>query len=156
MAFSIPKKAKGWFQHIQTKKGSNSGFELDFDIYYFCLMSGLAKPRKEELKSSETTEIIQSFPNEYKNARHLIVALFIKKELERFGVSLTERKALDNQLKRLINPTTPTSLSDQGMKELNQYAFGGFKVLLDHFPEPPRTLDSFLVGFHKMIQNFES
>jgi hypothetical protein len=158
MAFSIPKKAKSWFQYIQTKKGIGSGFELDFDIYYFCLMSGLSnkpRPRKEDLPSSETTEIIQSFPKEYQNNRHLIIALFIRKELERLGVSLKERKALDTQLKILINPTSPTSLSDKGMKELNSYVYGGFKVLQEYFSEPPRTLDDFLIGFCKMINKSE-
>ncbi len=155
MAFSIPRKSKDWFKNIQSRKGSGTGFELDFDIYYFCLMCGLAKPRKESLSNSETTEIIQSFPNEYQGNRHFIVALFVKKELERLGVSLKERKALDNQLKILISPTSPTSLSDQGMKELNQYANGGFKVLTEHFPEPPRTLDNFLIGFYKLMKKLE-
>ena len=115
-------------------------------------MAGLHKQRKEDLTTSETTEIIQYFPAEYKKDRHLIVALFLKKELEQLGVSLKERKLLNNQLKILISTTSATRLSDEGMKELNKYAYGGFRVLQEHFQEPPRTLENFLITFHKLFR----
>ncbi|OEK03093.1 hypothetical protein BFP97_16880 [Roseivirga sp. 4D4] len=155
MAFRIPNTAKTWFKHIKSKQGSNTGFELDFDIHYFCLMAGLHTQRKEDLTASETTEIVQYFPSDYKKDRHLIIALFLKKELEQLGVSLKERKLLNNQLKILISTTSATRLSDQGMRELNKYANGGFRVLQEHFLEPPRTLENFLITFNKLFTKSE-
>lgn len=151
MAFFNPKKAKNWFKHIH-KNGT--GLELEFDIYYFCLMAGLYKPRKaSSIPNTEIVEVIRFFPNEYKPNRHFIIALFLSKELMNLGVSLSEKKILNVQLNKLIDPLSPTSLSDIGMKELNKYAFGGFQVLQEYFPEPPRNLDAFLIGFYKMINS---
>lgn len=147
MAFRLPNKAKPWFTHIS----KTNGFNLDFDSYYFCLVSGLKSGKKHPLPNSETTEFVQQFPGEYKSHRHLIIALFLHTELNDLGISLTERTALNNILTQLIDPGSATNLSDDGMRYLNQYANHGFNELYQHFPEPPRTLDAFLIGFHKFV-----
>lgn len=150
MAFRLPKKASQWFRHIQNR---NSGFELEFDSYYFCLISGLSTGKKHNLPNTETTEFVQQFPNEYKPNRHLIIALFLNAELKSLGISLEERTTLNKQLTKLIDPVSSTGLSDDGMREMNRYAYGGFRELENHFPEPPRTLDGFLVGYYQFLNN---
>jgi hypothetical protein len=149
MAFRLPDKARQWFTHIPKK----NGFELEFDSYYFCLITGLKKGKKEPYTNSDTTEIVQQFPGEYKQHRHLIIALFLHTELTSLGISLKERNALNKELATLIDPASATKLSDDGMKLLNRYAYGGYLQLVQHFPEPPRTLDGFLVGFYKFINS---
>ena len=148
MSFRLPKKAGLWFKHI---KGNGNGFELDFDSYYFCLIAGLAKGSKPAAPQSESTEIIQQFPKEYQPNRHLIIALYLNAKLKNMGISLGERTALNELLTKLINPISATGLSDEGMKDLNQYAFGGFQELHEYFPDPPRSLDSFLVEFYRFL-----
>ncbi|GGC43047.1 hypothetical protein GCM10011386_39150 [Parapedobacter defluvii] len=148
MAFRIPDKAKQWFKHIQHK---NSGFELEFDSYYFCLVLGISKGKKQSLPNAETTEFVQQFPNEYKPNRHLIIAMFLNAELKSLGISLEERSALNKQLTRLIDPISATGLSEEGMREMNRYAYGGFRELQNQFLEPPRTLDGFLVEYYQFL-----
>jgi hypothetical protein len=150
-SFYLPETAKPWFKHIQSK---DSGFYLDFDIYYYCLLAGLIKSKKNpELTKKEMTEVIRHFPDEYIPNMHFIIALFLKTELDFLGIQLTEKKALDKELTRLLNPSSPTRISEEGMVELNNYAFGGFRELQTHFPEPPRTLDGFLVGYYQFLNN---
>jgi regulator of sigma D len=147
MAFRIPNKAKTWFTHISKA----NGFNLDFDIYYFCLVAGLKNGKKQLLPSNETTEFVQQFVGDYRSHRHLIIASFLSTELKSLGIALTERNALNDILTQLIDPGSATNLSDEGMKYLNQYANQGFTLLLDSIPEPPRTLDGFLVAFYKFV-----
>lgn len=150
MAFRLSNKASQWFKHIKVK---GSGFELEFDGYYFCLIAGLKTGRTENVPNSETTEIIQQFPREYQSNRRLIIALFLHTDLDRMGIDLNEKTALNKHLSFLIQPDSATNLSEDGMRILNQYSFGGFSELQSYFPEPPRTLDNFLVGFYKFINS---
>jgi hypothetical protein len=147
MAFRLAKKASNWFRHIR----NDNGFEMEFDSYYFCLIAGLHSGKNPGLSNSDSSEIVQNFPQAYRANRHLILALFLNAELKNLGISLVERSALNKQLTELINPISTTGLSDEGMKALNRYAYGGFLVLQDHFPEPPRSLDGFLVGYYQFL-----
>jgi hypothetical protein len=148
--FYIPEAARIWFKTI--KGGQDSGFHLDFDIYYYCLLAGLSRSKKNpDLPKKDTVEIIRHFPAEYISNKHFIIALFLKTELDLLGIQLNEKKALDKELSRLLDPNSPTSLSEEGMKELNHYTFGGFRELQEHFPEAPRSLDGFLVGYYQFL-----
>lgn len=149
-SFYLPETAKPWFKHIQGNK--ESGFHLDFDIYYYCLVAGLTKRKKNAtLPKKEMVEVIRYFPPEYVANKYFIIALFLKTELDILGIQLNEKKALDKELSRLLKPNSATDLSDEGMTELNNYAFGGFRELQNYFPEPPRTLDGFLVEFYQFL-----
>lgn len=152
-SFYLPNAAKPWFKHILGNK--ETGFYLDFDIYYYCLLAGLLKLKKNpDLDKKDMTEIIRYFPDEYVANKHFIIALFLKTELSVQGIQLSEKKALDKELSRLLNPNNGgTSLSEDGMTQLNYYAFGGFRELHDHFPDPPRTLDNFLVGYYQFLNS---
>jgi hypothetical protein len=152
-SFYLPNAAKPWFKHILGNK--ETGFFLDFDIYYYCLLTGLLKLKKNpDVDKKDMTEIIRYFPDEYVANKHFIIALFLKTELSIQGIQLSEKKALDKELSRLLNPSNGgTSLSEDGMTQLNYYAFGGFRELQNHFPEPPRTLDGFLVGYYQFLNN---
>jgi hypothetical protein len=149
MAFRLPNDAKNWFRFITNDK--ESGFNIDFDIYYFCLMAGLNEGKKRPLTNSESYEFVQTFPKEYKTNRHLIIALFLKKEMDFLGVSLKEKEAINKELKHLIDPNSPTNLSDKGLRELNQYAFKGFEIFQDQFLSEPKHLESFILEFNSLF-----
>lgn len=151
-SFYLPDAARPWFKYIIGNK--ETGFYLDFDIYYYCLLTGLLKSKKNpDLAKKDMTEVIRYFPEDYIANKHFIIALFLKTELSFQGIQLNEKKALDKELSRLLNPNSPTSLSEDGMTQLNYYAFGGFRELQNYFPEPPRTLDGFLVGYYQFLNH---
>lgn len=143
MAFRIKTEAKNWFKDIRSK--------YEFDYYYLSLMAGLAERRKSEVPQSETTEIVQDFPGDYRTRGRIIIALFIRTELEEMGISLTERSVLNQNIGRLVDPHSPNRLSNEGEREMNKYANGGFEVLTEWFEDRPRTMEAFLPLYKRKI-----
>jgi hypothetical protein len=143
--FRILKDARPWFKDLYSKE---EGLVIDFEIYYFCLMAGLATGKKRsDLTTTDTTELVQHFPGRYKERGKIIVSLFLARYLASLGVTLTDKKTAHNQISKLISPTSPNYLSDDGMKELNKYAAAGYEEIVGWFEDRPRTLESFLRTF---------
>lgn len=145
--FRLRKESKPWFKDIINK----NALQMDFDVYYFCLMAGLATKTKRDLPTSETSELVETFPGRYRDRSKIIIALFLVRELDSLGVTLNDKKSAHNQISRLVRPDSPNHLSDEGMRELNRYAAGGYEALLTWFEDKPRNLDTFLRSFSKKI-----
>lgn len=148
--FRLPKDAKEWFKKI------SGSFNLDFDIYYFCLMAGLAKGKKESFPATETSDLINRFPQEYRAESKIITSLFLKKELDKMGVSLKDRKAVHETIRRYIDSSYPSGFSDEGQREINKYANGGLEVLKEHFGDEPVTIEGFLLRFAQLIDDINT
>lgn len=146
MPFRIREEAREWF------KGVRSEFDLDFDSYYFCALAGLATHRKAaDFPSSGTAELVDDFPGPYRPNGRMVVALFLTRELRSLGVSYTERAALHRAVQRLVNPLSASHLSEEGMRELNKYAWEGLDVLREWFEDRPRALETFLPEYKARI-----
>jgi hypothetical protein len=152
MPFRLNNDAKKWFKDISKDFGHAS----QFDMYYFCLMAGLATNTLTHIPDSETSELVDSFPAEYAAKGRLIISLFISRELRRQGVEFTERAAVNSSIRRLVDPNSPSRLSSEGMKLLNQYSNGGFEVLVGWFgntpDDRPRMLATFLPLFQRHLE----
>ena len=73
--FRILKDARAWFKDVYSK---DEGFTIDFEVYYFCLMAGLATGQKRsDLSTTETTELVQNFPGNYKDKGKIIPNDFV-------------------------------------------------------------------------------
>lgn len=142
MAFRLREDARTWFKSLR-----EHGFGIDFDAYYFCFMAGIAARQKKDAQESDTAELLDYFPERYRDRARHMVALFLAREMELLGVSISEKKTVHAQISRLIRPDSPSFLSPEGMKEFNRYANGGFEVLADWFEDRPRRLETFLRGF---------
>ena len=139
MPFRLREDARKWFSDIRPK------FELDFDTYYFCLMAGLATSRKEAISAGETTDLVDNLPGRYRSRKGVIISLFLSKELEIMGVSMSEKSQVRAEIARLIDPQEPSGLSTTGMNEINCYSYGGYDVLANEwFDDRPRTIEVFL------------
>jgi hypothetical protein len=149
MPFRLRNSAVEWFKDIRGALGSAPMF----DMYYFCLVTGLGAGRITTVPDSETSELIDSFPADYSTQGRLIIALFLRSELKRQGVTLSERAAVNTCIRRLVDPNTPSRLSAEGLRIMNQYSHGGFEILSspDWFPDRPRTLHFFLSMFHRRL-----
>jgi len=147
MPFRLRKDAREWF------KGISDDLPLDFDIYYFCLMAGLATERKAFLPANEATDLAQDFPGEYRSRGRIVVALLITRELKKLGVRFEERTTLHGEIAKLIDPLSSTHLSGAGMEEINNYSFGGFDVLTEWFDDRPRHLETFLPQFRQHLKD---
>ena len=138
MPFRLRRDARQWF------RGIHSAFSLDFDMYYLCLMAGLAESRLANTATAETTELVDNFPGEYRTKGRLVVALFLARELRRLSIDYSERTTVHETIDRLVEPLSPSQLSDEGLREINRYAYGGYEVLTEWFADRPRRLETFL------------
>jgi hypothetical protein len=136
--FRLRKDTRQWF------KGIEKDLDLGFDMYYLCLMAGLATGRKEEASQAETTDLVNEFPGSYRSRGRIIIALFLTREIKAMGIKMSEKRMLHSAIRGLVDPLSSSHLSDAGMKELNKYAFGGFEILTEWFQERPRTIETFL------------
>lgn len=153
MDFSIRKDAREWFKEISRDGGTKARgqLDLDFDIFYFCFLAGIRWGRKKEISASDTAALVDNYPGNYKNRGRLYVSLFLSCELQRLGIGLDERSTIYEQISRLVDHNSPNHLSDDGMREFNKYAHGGFDVLIEVFEERPRSLDTFLIEFWQKV-----
>lgn len=153
MDFFIRKEARRWFQDIRREFSALPGARAapDFDAFYFCFIAGIAANRKESLPKEETAQLVPGFPEAYKSRGGLLVSLFLSHELKSRGVDMTERQRVRDVVSELVQPQAPNFLSDQGVRELNKYSFGGFDVLRDWFDDRPTSLETFLRTFKRRI-----
>ncbi len=144
MPFRLRTDARDWFRDIKTT--------IDFDIYYFCLMAGLATNRKPEARG-EAKDLVNDFPELYKKNSRLILALFLSRELRSKGIKLNEKTELHAEISYLVDASEPSRLSEHGMQELNRYASGGYEALIEEFPDRPRHLETFLPQYKAYLED---
>ncbi len=147
MPFRLRKDARDWF------KGISEDLPLDFDVYYFCLMAGLATGKRASPPANEATDLAQDFPGDYRSRGRIIVALFLARELKRLGIKFGERATLHREIAKLIDPLSSSHLSTSGMDEINHYSFGGFDVLTNWFEDRPRHLETFLPQYRQHLKS---
>jgi hypothetical protein len=146
MYFQLVDEARDWFAPIR------KDLEFEFDIYYFCLMMGLASGYKTSLEGGR--DLVADFPGGYRSRARLIVAAFLRTELDYRRVDLSDRESLGNELRKLLDPMSSSGLSDEGMKELNQFAKGGLFKLQEVFESGrPTSLQSFLLVYRSELQH---
>ena len=155
MEFRIRKDARDWFRdirgHLTAPPGTPSA--PDFDAFYFCFIAGITAMRKKDASTSDTAELVENFPGPYRNRGRYLVGLFLCKELEYLGVSLDEKSTVHAEIRRLVHPSAQNYLSDEGVREFNKYAHGGYEVLLDWFSDRPRALQTFVRSFRRKIES---
>jgi len=144
VSFRLPRAARSkFFKDLE--------FDVAFDIYYLCLMVGLAGGRKQDLPNADGVDVVDYFPGDYGKRANLIVALFLARELKSLGIEMSDRKAVQGAVAKLISTTTATRLSDEGLRVMNKYAFGGYSELIERFQERPRALEIFLPSYWRLM-----
>ncbi|MET8677030.1 hypothetical protein ABZW18_05375 [Streptomyces sp. NPDC004647] len=146
--FRIRDDAKKWFKALRERD-----FRVDFDSFYFCFMAGIATGKKAQVPKDETSELVSYFPERYGSRKQLLVALFLTQELADLGIEMGEKKDVHSKIKKLLDPDSPGHhLSDDGVREFNKYAHGGFEILRDEwFDDRPRSLETFLRIFKQEL-----
>ena len=146
MPFRLRTETRRWFTDIRDV------FPVDFDMYYLCLMAGLATRKKADVTGNEATDLVDYFPGDYRGRGSVIISLFLSRELQKMGISLAERHVLHQAIRRLIDPQSPSRLSDDGLREMNRYANAGFEVLTEWFEDRPRAIETFLPMYKRRLQ----
>lgn len=152
MPFRLHKNAEHWFRYIRSDFEKFSKAPL-FEMYYLCLMCGLAKNQKNtvDVLTNDTRELVDYYPAQFKDIGRLITALFLSKQIEALGIDMSERQSLHSEIHKLVDPLQPNQLSPDGQDEINRFSYGGFEVLQDRFVDPPRHLETFLPRFKQFL-----
>jgi len=150
-SFQLRLDVDEWFSNINKEKTQQ--IKTDFDLYYFCLMTGLAtKSKNNPSERCKCRDFIDYFVSDYKNEQNLIIGLLIRAELENLGISLDEKDAAKKQLLKLIDPSSQTNLTDEGIDKMNAYASGGFDYLREKMESKPYHLEDFLQRYVTILR----
>lgn len=145
MPFRLRDDAEKWFSEID----GQAPLKTKFDLYYFCVMAGLAGRRKSEPVPSH--EIIDEFIQDYRPAKRLLIGLMVIAEVHQGGMGLEEKTAVRDVFKRLITSDNATGLTDDGMRCMNSYASGGYEFLAESRETKPTSPEEFLRDYVQLV-----
>ena len=144
--FRMRNDARTWFKQITDFEH----FKTDFDQYYLCLMAGFASGRSNE--AGTTTEMVENFVEDYKEASRFLIGLLVMAELKKSGIEIFERDSVRSMFKRLVDPHSPNQLTDEGMRRMNAYASGGYDYLSEQRETKPYSGEEFLRDYAQIIE----
>lgn len=147
MPFRLREDAERWFNALDGKEPAKT----KFDLYYFCLMAGLASGRTSDPSDFGAREIVDEFIQDYKPAQRLLIGLLVTAEVRRGGIDLNEKSAVRDVFKRLVTLDSKTQLTEEGMRCMNAYASGGYDFLSESRDVVPATPEEFLRDFVGLI-----
>lgn len=150
-SFRMRQDTEDWFSNISKKKPP---INTKFDLYYLCLMIGLAGGRCSEPSNRcpQCTDFVDEFVKDYKPQQNLIVGLLIRVELANKGISLDEKDGTKDLLIKLIDPNSITNLTDYGIERMNAYSSGGFDYLTEKFGSKPYYVEEFLITYVEFLR----
>ena len=146
--FRLRKDAENWFKHI----AEEPPLTTKFDLYYLCLMLGLAARRASDPVKSGTSApgFVDQFVREYKGQERLILGLLLRAELAGPGYEPDERDEVRQTLAGLVEGN---GLSDKGVSRLNEYASGGFDALQERYGDvAPYSTEEFLPRYVGLLR----
>ena len=148
MSFRLSEKARNYFRRIDEKSTSGK-FDTMWDKYYLCLMAGFTEVELGD-EISQEYEFIDRFIQDYYEQRLQIVAALVDAEIRRRGISLEDSEMILKIMNDLVEPSSPTCLSDEGHRLMNRYAEGGFNVISERIPQP-YDFDMFLKQYYEKL-----
>lgn len=150
MAFYLRNDTEQWFSHIKDQKPY---IETKFDLYYFCLMLGLAAGRKSPVTGkSDATEFQKNFVKAFIPVQKLIIGLLLKAELRRLGIDPSEKDHVYDLLTEIVDPDSLTKLTEAGITKLNEYVSGGYDILSEEMPSKPYNVEDFIRSYRQLIK----
>jgi len=140
--------AERWFRHI----GGKSPLKTKFDLYYFCLMLGLACQRRSNPgEISSAPGFVDNMPEDFRQMQEIIMGILLYVEIARMGVELTEREDVRRILASLVGTN---GISPEGVNRMNEYSSGGFDLLQEHGITEPYEVSEFMIAYHDLLISF--
>jgi len=144
MAFRLSKDHRSWFQGISKE------FKIKLDMYYLCLMMGIAANKKSEMP--DAGELLDYWADKYSDYSNFIIGLILFVEAKNTGIDINDKELTSQHLDCFINPNSVSKLSlEKGFKEANRYANGGCDIMMASIPKP-NLLGEFLVKYQEVLK----
>jgi hypothetical protein len=145
MAFRISTTCDHWFSNLADQEPLKN----KFDYYYLCSLLGLAARQKAKL-GDDAREFVSEFINDYRPYQRQLIGLLLVTHLHDLGIKLDEKKAVAEQMVKLVAPMRSAQLTDEGFNLLNGYCHHGFKLLEQELDKPHKMV-FFLQKYHEML-----
>src|SRR5210317_410754 len=107
-----------------------SPFSDKLDLFYICLLVGLKNEIKDQSQNYELSDITDKWTLNLKNtkASDYIIGLYLSKLTKN---NKDDKAKINTQLNSVLDHNSDTKLSEDGLKELHEYAFGGYNKILE-------------------------
>ena len=153
--FRLHKNSAKWGKGLIQKKGP---IKIEFDLYYIYLLVGLGLGRVESLADQDSKEVYMSYPKAYQSMKHKIATLLLYCDLRVSGFDANNKIMVKSKIEEVLSADSVTLLSDDSVKQLNNYANGGFEAIREKLISPPNDTALFLIYiyeeiFHDMFQD---
>ena len=129
-----------------------SPFSEKLDSFYICLLVGLKNEIKDQDPNYEISDITDKWTINLKNSKasDFIIGLYLSKLTKG---NEDDKAKINSQLNSVLDHNSDTKLTDHGLKELHEYAFGGYKKILEKLDgNTPSTLVKFFDTVHKLLK----
>lgn len=149
MPFRLREDARKWFSELEGKEPTSTLF----DLYYFCLVAGLASGRSSDAANLgvSSPEIVDDFIQDYRPAQRLLIGLLVIAEARKGGIDLQEKAAVRRIFSLLVTPESKTQLTEEGMRCMNAYASGGYEFLSERRETKPASAEEFLRDYIGLV-----
>lgn len=145
MAFRITSICDNWFSNLAEQEP----LKRKFDYYYLCTLLGLAASRKRK-PGDDAREFVDEFLVSYRPYQRQLIGLLIVTHLHDLRIKLDEKKAVAEQVVKLVAPMTSAQLTDEGFALLNAYCQGGFELLSENLDKPHKIV-FFLQKYNELL-----
>ncbi|MCY3541970.1 MAG: hypothetical protein OXH31_08730 [Gammaproteobacteria bacterium] len=148
MPYRLHKDIENGLKNVLDDK---SVLKTQFDVYYLCLLVGLASGTKTNQGVTGVQPFIDHFTDDYRPVKHLLIGLLIVSEIRYFGISMTDKDKVRSEIRRIVDPERVDDLTPVGIELLNAYACGGYEFLRDREFESS-TIQDFLREYVEMVE----
>jgi hypothetical protein len=101
---------------------------IDFDIYYYCAVMGMAHLKQGNFLVSE--EFVKTVPAKYQDGKYKeMLLMLLNAEIERSGCNLKNRNDVKQQCNLILDSSNINQLTPEGASLLNGYCVGGYALL---------------------------
>jgi len=130
-----------------------SPFKNQLDLFYLSLLVGLKLNSKKQTEDYIYKEMTDNWTealsiNSY--AKDYIIALYLNKLIDKVS---DDKAKIKQVLNKSLDNKKRTSLSQEGMKEMHEYCFGGYEKILEACNnELPSSIVFFLMKIKKLLE----
>ena len=144
MTFRLSKDKRSYF------KGISKDFKVQLDMYYLCLMMGIAANHKSD--DPEVGDLIDYWADKYSDYSNYIIGLILFVEAKNIGIDISNKETTTKHLNNFLDPNEISKLSlSKGFKEANRFANGGIEIMMRKIPEP-QLLGEFLIKYQEVLK----
>ena len=126
------------------------------DIFYISLLIGIIKNKKVDHKDSKYVkgDMTANWTTELNQSKELIISLYVSKIIRESDPNYQNKDKIQFTLNSKLGTNPTRSLSNEGMEDIHDYAFGGFIELMTKLEnKKPEDLLSFFSEINDLLVN---